>query len=114
MIRIFDSQLSKLQEKQHKPKLDILEDIMVKKYDDKGKERISRENWKKIYKISDEENLDFDVDNELLVADYLIQNEPVLKPKPKTDYITPLQTESNLVTTDEIKQISHQKLPTQN
>ena len=38
-------------------------------YDDEGKEKIFRENWRKIFQISEEENNQFDRDNDRIVLD---------------------------------------------
>jgi len=51
-------------------------------YDDIGKETIFRENWSKVFKISDEENNEFDQTNHDLVTNFLAEQDELLTPLP--------------------------------
>ena len=73
-------------------------------YENEGKEKIFRENWKKIFHISKEENDYFDKENDRIVKNHVQQNHQTLNPLEMTDYRS-LATETELITTREIKNI---------
>ncbi|KAG0420146.1 RNA-directed DNA polymerase from mobile element jockey [Dictyocoela roeselum] len=54
-------------------------------YDDKGKEKLFREYWSKVFKISVEENAEFDHDTELEVNNYIIDNTEKIVTYPRVD-----------------------------
>ena len=73
-------------------------------YDDEGKEKIFRENWRKIFQISEEENNQFDRDNDRIVLDQIQQNHQILNPLEITNF-NALRNETELISTREIKNI---------
>ena len=54
-------------------------------HEDKDNEKIFRENWHKIFKISDEKNQQFDKENDTIVTEHLNQRKHLLQPKQNTD-----------------------------
>ena len=73
-------------------------------YDDEGKEKIFRENWRKIFQISEEENNQFDRDNDRIVLNQIQQNHQILNPLEIT-ILNALRNETDLISTREIKNI---------
>ena len=70
-------------------------------YEDKGEEKIFKENWKKIFQISEKEYDHFDRENDRIVKNHIQQNQQKFNPLEMTNYKT-LETETELITTGEI------------
>ena len=70
-------------------------------YDNVQKEHIFRHYWQNIFKISDEENQNFDQHTDQQVTDFLIPRREHLKPYTQTDY-TRLDYQFDTVTTEEL------------
>ena len=71
-------------------------------YEDDEKEEIFRNYWQKVFKISDEENIEFDQNHEVAVMENLTVNTESLEPLNHTNYEL-LQTETDLVCVKGVK-----------
>ena len=73
-------------------------------YEDDEKEEIFRNYWQKVFKISDEENIEFDQNHEVAVMENLTVNAESLEPLNHTNYEL-LKTETDLVYVKEVKDL---------
>ena len=75
----FWQNLKQLKDNPNNQKTYILHDNK-KIYDEKGKEQIFRNIWKNVFRISPTENLQFDLDNEKVVDNYINNNKLEISP----------------------------------
>ena len=85
----------------------LLDNRGARIYGDKKKEEKFREIWSGIFNISDEENIQFDMQNERIVNNYIERNEFMITPfrRPDLDRLDPNNYLTKPVTTNNIKSI---------